>query len=78
MKATAASALGSQPVRRREHDTQVHWIRGGPTDLPNLVLLCYRHHWMAHEGDWQIVRTDDGQILTIPPAPFGQLPRGPD
>ena len=56
----------------------VHWIRGGPTDLPNLVLLCYRHHWMAHEGDWQIVRTDDGQILTIPPAPFGQLPRGPD
>jgi hypothetical protein len=56
----------------------VHWIRGGPTDLPNLVLLCYRHHWMVHEGDWQIVRTADGQILTIPQAPFGQLPRGPD
>jgi len=56
----------------------VHWIRGGPTDLPNLVLLCYRHHWMVHEGEWQIVRTDDGQILTIPPAPFGRSPRGPD
>ena len=55
-----------------------HWIRGGPTDLPNLVLLCYRHHWMVHEGGWQIVRCDDGRILTIPPAPFGQLPRGPD
>jgi hypothetical protein len=55
-----------------------HWIRGGPTDLPNLVLLCYRHHWMVHEGDWQIVRTDDGRILTIPPTmTFGQ-PRGPD
>src|SRR5438309_1848994 len=25
MKATAASALGSQPVRPPEHDTQVHW-----------------------------------------------------
>ena len=56
-----------------------HWIRGGPTDLPNLVLLCYRHHWMVHEGDWQIVRTDDGRILTIPPTTqFQQLPRGPD
>src|SRR6267378_2033164 len=31
-----------------------HWIRGGPTDLPNLVLLCHRHHWMVHEGGWQI------------------------
>jgi hypothetical protein len=30
----------------------VHWIRGGPTDLPNLCLLCYRHHWMVHEGGW--------------------------
>ena len=56
----------------------VHWIRNGPTDLPNLVLLCYRHHQMVHEGEWQIVRTAVGQILTIPPAPFGQLPRGPD
>jgi hypothetical protein len=56
-----------------------HWIRGGPTDLPNLVLLCYRHHWMVHEGDWQIVRTDDGRILTIPPTmTFGQQARGPD
>jgi hypothetical protein len=33
---------------------------------------------MVHEGNWQIVRTADGRILTIPPAPFGQLPRGPD
>ena len=55
-----------------------HWIRGGPTDLPNLVLLCYRHHWMAHEGEWQIVRSDDGEILTIPPTSFGWRPRGPD
>jgi len=45
----------------------VHWIKGGSTDLPNLVLLCYRHHWMVHEGNWQLVKTDDGQILAIPP-----------
>ena len=47
----------------------VHWIRGGSTDLPNLVLLCYRHHWMVHEGDWQIVRGDDGCVHTIPRLP---------
>lgn len=45
----------------------VHWARGGLTNLANLVLLCYRHHWMAHEGGWQLVRTDDGRLLTIPP-----------
>ncbi len=47
----------------------VHWIHGGSTDLPNLVLLCYRHHWMVHEGNWQIVRTDEGCVHTIPPLP---------
>jgi hypothetical protein len=57
----------------------VHWIHGGPTDLSNLVLLCYRHHWMVHEGEWQIVRADDGRMLTIPPiTPFQRLARGPD
>ena len=56
----------------------VHWIRNGPTDMPNLCLLCYRHHWMVHEGEWQIIRTDDGEILTVAPTSFGRLPRGPD
>jgi len=56
-----------------------HWINGGPTDLHNLVLLCYRHHWMVHEGEWQIVRSDDGRMLTIPPVTEYQLlARGPD
>jgi hypothetical protein len=57
----------------------VHWTNGGPTDLCNLVLLCYRHHWMVHEGEWQIVRGDDGRMLTIPPiTPYQRLARGPD
>jgi Domain of unknown function (DUF222)/HNH endonuclease len=56
----------------------VHWIRGGPGDLENLTLLCYRHHWMVHEGNWQIVRGDDGRMLTIPPTVTFGLPRGPD
>ena len=45
----------------------VHWAKGGPTDLPNLVLLCHRHHWMVHEGGWQVARVD-GQVRTIPPT----------
>ena len=45
----------------------VHWAKGGPTDLPNLVLLCHRHHWMVHEGGWQIARVD-GRVQTIPPT----------
>jgi len=46
----------------------VHWIHGGASELPNLALLCYRHHWMVHEGKWQLVRSDDGRMLTILPA----------
>ena len=56
-----------------------HWIHGGRSDLENLILLCHRHHWMAHEGNWQLVRADDGRMLTIPPTvTFGPLVRGPD
>ena len=38
------------------------------TDLKNLVLLCFRHHWSVHEGGWQLVATDDRGVLAIPPA----------
>jgi hypothetical protein len=58
----------------------IHWIHGGKTDLPNLVLLCYRHHWMVHEGGWQLVRGDDGSIITAAPLTILQqhLARAPD
>ncbi|MBV8302021.1 MAG: DUF222 domain-containing protein [Candidatus Dormibacteraeota bacterium] len=46
----------------------VHWAHGGTTDLGNLVLLCFRHHRAAHEGGWQIARTADGAMVTMPPA----------
>src|SRR6202162_2881075 len=56
-----------------------HWVHGGTNEPPNLTLLCNRHHWMVHEGKWQIVRGDDGRMLTIPPTvTFGPSPRGPD
>ena len=56
-----------------------HWIHGGSSDLPNLALLCYRHHWNVHEGGWQLVRTETGKFMTVPPTVrFGPSPRGPD
>lgn len=64
--------------------TQAHhviwWTKGGRTDLGNLALLCYRHHWMVHEGRWQLVRSEDGTVLTIPPVSEPGWPeaRAPD
>jgi hypothetical protein len=59
-----------------------HWIDGGSTDLPNLLLLCGRHHWMVHEGGWQIIKSDDGRVLTMPPPtrfrPYMRPPDPPD
>jgi molybdopterin converting factor small subunit len=34
-----------------------HWARGGPSNLPNLVLLCHYHHRLVHEGGWQVIKT---------------------
>jgi hypothetical protein len=68
-----------RPSSRSAAHHVVHWIHGGSTDLDNLVLLCHRHHWMVHEGGWQIIRSNDGCMLTIPPmVSFGPPSRGPD
>jgi hypothetical protein len=56
----------------------LHWIHGGTTDLDNLVLLCRRHHRMVHEESWQLVKTDDGQIMPIAPTLTFGRPRAPD
>jgi hypothetical protein len=58
----------------------VHWTKGGPTDLDNLTLLCRRHHWLVHEGHWQLIKTDRRDMHAVPPQLdiFQQLARGPD
>jgi hypothetical protein len=57
----------------------VHWAKGGATSLENLVLLCHRHHWLVHEGAWQLVRTEDGRMLPIrPPYLAPAKARSPD
>lgn len=40
----------------------VHWANGGETSLANLTLLCHHHHTLMHEGQFSVVRRDDGQL----------------
>jgi len=49
------------------------WTRGGQTKLENLALVCGRHHWMVHEGGWQLKRDSKARWLAIPP-PGGVRP----
>jgi HNH endonuclease len=47
-----------------------HWADGGATALPNLLLLCRRHHRMVHDGfrlempeGRPVFRRPDGSVL---------------
>jgi hypothetical protein len=42
-----------------------HWLHGGRTDLPNLMLLCRRHHRLLHHG-WTITGTAIDPVFTRP------------
>jgi hypothetical protein len=44
----------------------IHWARGGPTDLSNLILLCGFHHRFLHEHRWSILNTDSGHQFRKP------------
>jgi len=57
-----------------------HWAHGGPTALPNLILLCQHHHQCVHEGGWRLIIGGDGltcdalapnghQVCAVPPSP---------
>lgn len=61
---------------------KTHWVNGGLTELPNLILVCHRHHALLHEGGWnaignpepgpgpgstlQFIRPDGSVYLPIP------------
>ena len=54
-----------------------HWAHGGDTTLPNLVLLCRRHHRTVHEGGFHVDADGrcyypwGGEFLPAPPLPPG-------
>jgi hypothetical protein len=45
----------------------VHWIRGGHTDMDNLVWLCPFHHRLVHEGRWSIKGDPNEELIFIRP-----------
>ena len=54
----------------------IHWSVGGATNLDNLVLLCSYHHFLVHEGGWQLLLHEDGHLEALrPPLDFRAPPR---
>jgi hypothetical protein len=51
--------------------TSIHHVRwrsrGGPHKLDNLVELCWHHHWLVHEGGWNLVVETSGALTAIQP-----------
>jgi hypothetical protein len=67
-----------RPASSCEGHHVVHWLHGGGGEIENQVLLCYRHHWLVHEGSWQLVKTGDSRIVPVAPTiTFGRA-REPD
>jgi hypothetical protein len=55
----------------------VHWVRGGRTDLANLILLCRHHHRVVHEGGYTIGQPRPGRFtFTRPDGTL--LPHAPE
>ncbi len=57
-----------QPARRCQHDHNIDWARGGPTDACNLACLCRRHHTLKTETAWSAHQRDDGSLEWRSPA----------
>ncbi|MDP8955359.1 MAG: HNH endonuclease, partial [Actinomycetota bacterium] len=44
-----------------------HWDQGGPTELDNLVLVCFFHHKLVHEYGWRVMRERNGTVTWFRP-----------
>jgi hypothetical protein len=57
-----------QPVMACQPHHIIPRSQGGPTSLPNLILLCAFHHLIAiHRWEWQIVLKPDGTVSATSP-----------
>jgi hypothetical protein len=55
----------------------VAWSRGGPNNLPNMVLLCFFHHRLVHEGGWQVIKSGREFQFLPPERVVMRRARGP-
>jgi hypothetical protein len=50
---------GGERRRHLQAHHRRHWAQGGETSLGNLVLLCWQHHRLVHEGGY-LIEDDPG------------------
>ena len=53
---------GCERRRHLQAHHRTHWAHGGETSLDNLVLLCWQHHRLVHEGGYTIEGDPDTGI----------------
>jgi len=53
------------------------WSRGGPSNLPNFLPLCYYHHRLVHEGGWQVIKAGEGVKFIRPDRVIARRIRAP-
>jgi hypothetical protein len=58
---------GCDRTRFTEGHHVEHWANGGETKLSNLVMLCWFHHRLVHEGGFGLRVTDDGVFVFTRP-----------
>jgi hypothetical protein len=57
----------AKPASACDSHHVLEWLRGGPTELENLVLLCSHHHRLIHRSEWTAKLVNDWAYFT-PPA----------
>lgn len=70
-------APGCEAAHRLQAHHIIHWIRGGPTEDHNLVILCDFHHHLVHDAGWTIEGDPDDGIELVDPndgRPRGDAP----
>jgi hypothetical protein len=53
---------GCERQRHLQAHHRRHWAHGGETSLENLVLLCWQHHRLVHEGGYTIENDPAGGL----------------
>jgi hypothetical protein len=53
---------GCERRRHLQAHHRRHWAHGGETSLENLVLLCFHHHRLVHEGGYTIENDAKGGL----------------